>query len=71
MATEMHHISTLGLVPFTIVMVSLLFIILAAVLGRPRRSKVPLILVGSLGGLLAVFILMFWVGGGVLALFVP
>ncbi len=71
MATEMHHISTLGLVPFTIVMVSLLLIILSAVLGRPRRSKVPLILVGSLGGLLAVFILMFWVGGGVLALFVP
>ncbi len=71
MATEMHHISTLGLVPFTIVMGSLLFIVLSAVLGKPRRSKVPLILVGSLGGLLAVFILMFWVGGGILALFVP
>lgn len=71
MSTEVSHLSWLGFVPFTIVMGSLLFIILSAVLGKPRRSNVPLVLVGSLVSLFAVFVAMFWIGGGLLSLFVP
>jgi hypothetical protein len=63
MNTEVAHIGWLGYVILTIVMSSLFFIILAAILGRPRKPKVTLLVVGTIIGLFVAVVAGMWIGG--------
>jgi hypothetical protein len=63
MSAEVAHLGWLGYVILAIVMGSLFFIILAAILGRPRKPKVTLLLIGTIVGLFVAVVLGMWVGG--------
>ncbi len=70
MESEVSHISWLGFIPFTIIMVSLSFIILASILGKPWKPKVTLIVIGSILTLYVTFVLIFLIGGAFFSLFI-
>lgn len=63
MSAEVGHIDWLGFIIFAIVMGSLFSIVLAAALGKPRKPKVTLTVIGTLLALLAIVVAGVWVGG--------
>ncbi len=71
MGTEVSHIPWLGFVVLSIVVGSLSLIILAAILGKPRKPKVTMVFVGMIFTLLAIFIVGIWLGASVFGLFIP
>ena len=71
MEAEVSHIGWLGFVVFTIVVGSLSFIILSAILGKPWKPRVTLVFIGSILLLFAGVVAILWIGGGILGIFVP
>ena len=71
MISQVGHIGWLGWITFTIVVGSLFLTILAAILGRPSKPKVTLLVLVSMATLAIAFVLAFWFGGLVFSAFVP
>lgn len=71
MESEVSHLDWVGFVPFTIIMVSLVFIILASILVKPWQPKVTLVVIGTVITLFVVFVMIFLVGGALLSIWVP
>ncbi len=71
MMDQVGHIGWLGWIVFIIVVGSLFFTILAAMLGRPRKPRVTLLVVGTMFTLAIAFVLAFWLGGRIFSQFVP
>jgi hypothetical protein len=71
MINQAGHIGWLGWITFTIVVGSLFFVILAAILGRPWKPKVTLLVLVSVFTLALAFVLAFGLGGLVFSAFVP
>lgn len=67
MSVQVSHVGWLGYVILTIVMGSLSFIILAAILGKPRKPKVTLLVITAVVGLFAAFVVGTWIGGLILS----
>ena len=63
MVEQLAHIGWLGWIVFAIVMGSMGCVVLAAILGKPRKPKVTLVFLGSLVTLLAVVLAGMWVAG--------
>lgn len=63
MTEQVAHIGWLGWIVFTIVVGSMFFVVLAAILGRPRKPKVTLLVIGTLFALLVAIVAGLWVGG--------
>ncbi len=70
MINQVGHIGWLGWITFTIVVGSLFLTILAAILGRPQRPKVTLLVVLTMATLAIAFVLAFWFGGLVFSTFI-
>jgi len=68
---QVGHIGWLGWIVFAIVVGSLFLTILAAVLGRPWKPKVTLLVLGTMFTLAIAFVLAFWLGGRIFSAFVP
>ncbi len=68
MTVETGHANWLGFLIFGIVAGSILLIIAAAVLGKPRKPKVTLIVVGMLVTLTTLIVMGMWFGGEVFSL---
>ena len=71
MMNQVGYIGWLGWIIFAIVAGSLFLTILAAVLGRPWKPKVTLLLLVSMSTLAIAFVLAFWFGGLVFSAFIP
>jgi hypothetical protein len=71
MEAEISHIGWLGFVPFTIIIGSLFFTILAAILVKPWKLRVTLMVIGSIFLLAVFFVAFLWVGELIAGLFVP
>ncbi len=71
MINQVGHISWLGWIVFAIVTGSLFLTILAAVLGRPWKPRVTLLVLGTMLTLAIAFVLTFWLGGLVFSAFIP
>ncbi len=71
MISQVGHIGWLGWIVFAIVVGSLFLTILAAVLGRPWKPRVTLLVVVTMFTLAIVFVLAFWLGGFIFSAFVP
>ena len=71
MINQVGHIGWLGWIVFAIVAGSLFLTILAAVLGRPWKPRVTLLVVGTMFTLAIAFVLAFWLGGLVFSAFIP
>ncbi len=71
MMNQVGHIGWLGWITFSVVVGSLFFTILAAILGKPRKPKVTLLVLVSVSALAIAFVLSFWFGGLVFSAFVP
>ena len=71
MITQVGHIGWLGWIVFAIVVGSLFFTILAAMLGRPWKPRVTLLFLGTMFTLAIAFVLAFWLGGRIFSAFVP
>lgn len=68
MAEQVGHIGWLGWIVFSIVVGSVFMVILAAILGGPRKSKVTLTFIGTLSVLLATVVIGLWVAGQLFSL---
>jgi hypothetical protein len=71
MINQVGHIGWLGWIVFAIVVGSLFLTILAAILGRPWKPKVTLLVLATMFTLAIAFVLAFWLGGLVFSAFVP
>ncbi len=71
MINQVSHIGWLGWIVFAIVVGSLFLTILAAVLIKPRKLKVILLVLGTMFTLVIAFALAFWLGGLVFSAFAP
>jgi len=71
MINQVGHIGWLGWIVFAIVAGSLILTILAAVLVRPWKPKVTLLVVVTMFTLAIAFVLAFWLGGNIFSAFVP
>jgi hypothetical protein len=71
MINQVGHIGWLGWIVFAIVVGSLFFTILAAILGRPWKPRVTLVVVMTMLTLAVAFVLAFWLGGRIFSAFVP
>lgn len=71
MINQVGHIGWLGWIVFAIVVGSLFLTILAAVLGRPWKPKVALLVLGTMFTLAIAFVLAFWLGGLIFSAFIP
>ena len=71
MINQVGHIGWLGWIVFTIVVGSLFFTILAAMLGRPWKPKVTLLVLATVSALAIAFVLTFWLAGFIFSAFVP
>ncbi len=71
MINQVGHIGWLGWITFAIIVGSLFFMIMAAILGRPWKPKVTLLVLVSMFVLAIAFVLAFWLGGLVFSAFVP
>ena len=71
MMSQIGHIGWLGWIVFAIVVGSLFFTILAAILVRPWKPKVTLLVVVTMFTLAIAFVLAFWLGGNIFSAFVP
>ena len=71
MINQVGHIGWLGWIVFAIVVGSLSLTILAAVLIKPRKLKIILLVLGTMFTLVIAFALAFWLGGLVFSAFVP
>ena len=71
MMSQIGHIGWLGWIVFAIVVGSLFFTILAAILVRPWKPKVTLLVVVTMFTLAIAFVLAFWLGGLIFSAFVP
>ncbi len=71
MISQVGHIGWLGWIVFAIVIGSLFLTILAAVLGRPWKPRVTLLVVVTMFTLAITFVLAFWLGGLIFSAFVP
>ncbi len=71
MINQVGHIGWLGWITFAIIVGSLFFMIMAAMLGRPWKPKVTLLVLVSMFVLAIAFVLAFWLGGLVFSAFVP
>ncbi len=71
MINQVGHIGWLGWITFAIVVGSLFFTILAAILGSPRRPQVALLVLATMATLAITFVLTFWLGGLVFSAFAP
>ncbi len=71
MINQVGHIGGLGWIIFTIIVGSLFLTILAAILVRPWKSKVTLLVLGTMLTLTVAFVLAFWLGGHIFSAFVP
>jgi len=71
MINQVGHLEWLGWIVFAIVVGSLSFTILAAVLGKPWKPKVTLLFLATMFALAVAFVLAFWLGGLVFSAFIP
>ncbi len=71
MTNQVGHIEWLGWIVFIIVAGSLFLTILAAILGRPWKPRVTMLVVVTMFTLAVAFVLAFWFGGRVFSAFVP
>jgi hypothetical protein len=71
MMNQVGHIGWLGWITFAIVVGSLSLTILAAILGKPRKPKVTLLVLASMFTVAIAFVLAFWLGGLIFSAFVP
>jgi hypothetical protein len=71
MINQVGHIGWLGWIVFAIVVGSLFFTILAAMLGRPWKPRVTLLVLVTVFTLAIAFVLAFWLGGRIFSAFVP
>ncbi len=71
MINQVGNIGWLGWIVFVIVVGSLCLTILAAVLGRPWKPRVTLLVLGTMLTLAIAFVLTFWLGGLVFSAFIP
>ncbi len=71
MINQVGHIGWLGWITFAIVVGSLFCMILAVILGRPRKPKVILLVLGTMATLALAFVLAFWFGGLIFSAFIP
>ncbi len=71
MMDQVGHIGWLGWITFAIVVGSLFLTILAAILGRPWRPKVTLLILTTMATLAIAFVLTFWLGGLVFSALIP
>jgi hypothetical protein len=70
MINQVGHIGWLGWIVFAIVIGSLFLAILAAVLIRPWKPKIALLIVLTIFTLAIAFVLAFWLGGLLFSAFV-
>jgi phosphotransferase system glucose/maltose/N-acetylglucosamine-specific IIC component len=71
MINQVGHIGWLGWIVFATVVGSLLLTVLAAVLAKPWKPKVALLVLGTMFTVAIAFVLTFWVGGRIFSAFVP
>ncbi len=71
MINQVGHLGGLGWIVFTIIAGSLFLTILAAILVRPWKPKVTLLVLGTMLTLAIAFVLVFWLGGRIFSAFVP
>ena len=69
--SQIGHIGWLGWIVFAIVVGSLLFTILAAILGRPWKPRVTLLVLMTMFTMAIAFVMTFWLGGRIFSAFVP
>ena len=67
MTEPIAHIEWLGWIVFTIVVGSVGFVMLAAILGRPWKPRVTLLVIATLLALTATLVVSIWVGGHIFA----
>ena len=63
MTEQVAHMGSLGWIVFAIVVGSVFLVILAAILGKPRKPKVTLMFITTLFALTIAVIVGIWVGG--------
>lgn len=68
--SEVAHLGWLGYVILAIVMGSLFFIIVAAVIGNPRKPKVTILFIATVIGLFVAVAAGTWLGGLILSVIV-
>ena len=67
MTEPIAHIEWLGWIVFTIVVGSVGLVMLAAILGRPWKPRVTLMVITALLALTATLVVSIWVGGRIFA----
>ena len=67
MTEQVAHVGGLGWIVIAIAVGSILFTVLAAILVKPRRPRVTLLLMATLFALLVAVVGTFWVGGLILS----
>jgi hypothetical protein len=71
MIDKVGHLGWLGWITFSIVVGSLCLTILAAMLGRPWKPRVTLLVLATMFTLAIAFVLAFWLGGRIFSAFFP
>lgn len=71
MSAEVVNPDWFGFIGFTILVVCFVFVILAALLGNPRKPKLALVFIGTIFFLLTAFIMATWAGGAFFSLIIP